>query len=134
MGFGRAARSAWSHLPDDVRQQIEAYVAGVNAFIGTHRGRRLPPEFTLLGFEPEPFTGADVLVWVKMMAWDLSGNYTLELMRHDIAARVGEERMAELLPPYPVNGLNIVAAPPSSAGEALREGEGKVRPLKPARR
>ena len=37
VGFGRAARSAWSHLPDDVRQQIEAYVAGVNAFIGTHR-------------------------------------------------------------------------------------------------
>ena len=71
VGFGRAARSAWSRLPNDQRRQIEAYVAGVNAFIGTHHGRLLPPEFTLLRFEPEPFTGVDVLVWVKMMAWDL---------------------------------------------------------------
>src|SRR5262245_33310237 len=109
VGFGRAARSAWDRLPDDARQQINAYCAGVNAFINSHHGRLLPPEFTLLRFEPEPFTGPDVLVWVKMMAWDLSANYTLELMRHDIAAKVGFERMADLLPPYPVNGLSIVA-------------------------
>src|SRR5580765_2296691 len=108
VGFGRAARSAWDHLPDDARQQINAYCAGVNAFISAHHGRLLPPEFTLLRFEPEPFTGPDVLVWVKMMAWDLSANYTLELMRHDIAAKVGADRMAELLPPYPVDGLTIV--------------------------
>src|SRR5262245_56058363 len=108
VGFGRAARSAWDRLPDDARQQINAYCAGVNAFINSHHGRLLPPEFTLLRFEPEPFTGPDVLVWVKMMAWDLSANYTLELMRHDIAAKVGADRMADLLPPYPVNGLSIV--------------------------
>ena len=118
VGFGRAARSAWDHLPDDARQQINAYCAGVNAFISTHHGRLLPPEFTLLRFEPEPFTGPDVLVWVKMMAWDLSANYTLELMRHDLAAKVGAERMADLLPPYPVNGLSIVG--PSTTSEAVR--------------
>src|SRR5262245_52107081 len=104
VGFGRAARSAWERLPAEVKTQVDAYVAGVNAFIQTHRGRRLPPEFTLLRFEPEPFTGADVLVWVKMMAWDLSANYSYELMRHDLAARVGAARMAELLPPYPIDG------------------------------
>src|SRR6185369_7487271 len=92
VGFGRAARSAWESLPPEAREQIDAYVHGVNAFIGSHHGRLLPPEFSLLRFEPEPFTGVDVLVWVKMMAWDLSGNYSLELMRHDIAARVGLDR------------------------------------------
>ena len=107
--------------PEDARQQIDAYVAGVNAFITTHHGRLLPPEFTLLRFEPEPFTGPDVLVWVKMMAWDLSANYTLELMRHDIAAKVGAERMAELLPPYPRRRLEhrrrvARAGPGASAG------------------
>ena len=29
----------------------------------------------------------DVVVWVKMMAWDLSGNYSFELLRHDLVAR-----------------------------------------------
>jgi penicillin amidase len=118
VGFGRAARAAWDRLPADARQQIDAYCAGVNAFIATHHGRLLPPEFTLLRFEPEPFTGPDVLVWVKMMAWDLSANYTLELMRHDIAAKVGPARMADLLPPYPAGGLNIVGG--SDAGSSER--------------
>ncbi|MDR1989613.1 MAG: penicillin acylase family protein [Acidobacteriaceae bacterium] len=111
VGFGRAANSAWTKLPQDVRDEIDAYLRGVNTFITRNHGRFLPPEFTLLRFEPEPFTGPDVLVWVKMMAWDLSGNYSLELMRHDILAAVGEERMADLLPPYPADGLNIVQTP-----------------------
>jgi penicillin amidase len=115
VGFGRAAHTAWAHLPDKARSEIEAYVAGVNAFIDTHRGRGLPPEFTLLRFAPEPFTGADVLAWVKMMAWDLSANYSVEMMRHDIEARVGHDRAAELLPPYPEQGLSIVGG----IGEAI---------------
>ena len=85
----------------DARRDVDAYVAGVNAFIADHHGRALPPEFTLLRFEPEPWTGADVLVWVKMMAWDLSANYSSELLQHDLLERVGPERTAQLLPPYP---------------------------------
>lgn len=115
VGFGRAAHSAWATLPEEIRAQVNAYLAGVNAFISSHHGRLLPPEFSLLRFEPEPFTGPDVLVWVKMMAWDLSANYSLELMRHDLAAAVGAERMAELLPPYPVDGLSIVKSAPETA-------------------
>ena len=84
VGFGRAARAAWASTPDWAKQQINAYVAGVNAFISTHHGAALPPEFTLLRFEPEPWTGVDVVVWVKMMAWDLSANYSFELLRHDL--------------------------------------------------
>lgn len=108
VGFGRAARAAWAGLPAPAKDLVSAYLAGVNAFIAAHHGSALPPEFTLLRFEPEPFTGPDVLVWVKMMAWDLSGNYTYELLRHDLIGRVGNERAAELMPPYPKNGLSIL--------------------------
>jgi penicillin G amidase len=119
VGFGRAARAAWATTPDWAKQQVNAYVAGVNAFISTHHGAKLPPEFSLLRFEPEPWSGVDVIVWVKMMAWDLSGNYSFELLRHDLLATVGEERMRQLMPPYPENGLNIITA----AGGADRSGE-----------
>jgi penicillin amidase len=108
VGFGRAARAAWDRLPGMAREQVNAYVAGVNAFIASHTGSALPPEFTLLRFAPEPFTGPDVIVWVKMMAWDLSANYTFELLRHDLAARVGSERASQLMPPYPTHGLTIL--------------------------
>jgi penicillin amidase len=110
VGFGRAARSAWDRLPDDARRQIEAYIAGVNAFLAANPP--LPPEFALLGFRPAPWTGADVLVWVKMMAWDLSANYSHELLRRDLLARVGPERTAELLPKYPDDALSIIEAGP----------------------
>src|SRR5262249_15832536 len=82
VGFGRAANDAWRALPDWAKRDIESYVAGVNAFIATHQGRSLPPEFTLLGSRPEPWTGPDVAVWAKLIAWDLSGNYSYELLRH----------------------------------------------------
>src|SRR5499426_4785329 len=108
VGFGRAARAAWEATPDWAKQQIDAYVAGVNAYISSHHGTSLPPEFLLLRFEPEPFTGADVLAWVKMMAWDLSANYAFELLRNDLAHAVGHERAAQLMPPYPADGLSIL--------------------------
>src|SRR5690349_10911570 len=108
VGFGRAARSAWNNLPQWAKDQVNAYVAGVNAFIATHHGSALPPEFTLLRFAPEPWTGADVLVWIKMMAWDLSANFSFELLRNDLVRTVGMERMQQLMPPYPAGGLSIV--------------------------
>ena len=116
VGFGRAAKTAWASTPDWAKQQIDAYVAGVNAFLSTHHGSALPPEFTLLRFEPEPWSGVDVIVWVKMMAWDLSANYSFELLRHDLVNAVGPERMAQLMPPYAANGLSIVPDEPGESG------------------
>ncbi len=130
VGFGRAARSAWASTPGWAKQQIDAYVAGINAFLATHHGSALPPEFTLLRFEPEPWTGADVIVWVKMMAWDLSANYSFELLRHDLAGKVGAERMAQLMPPYATNGLSIVADQPDgeSTGSSASHRMGRLGP------
>src|SRR5262249_7771447 len=59
---------------------------------------------------------------VKMMAWDLSANYSFELMRHDMLAAVGPERTAELLPPYPRDGLTIVPKTLTDEGESSNVG------------
>ena len=48
-----------------------------------------------------------------MMAWDLSANYSFELLRHDLVRAVGPERMAQLMPPYAVDGLSIVPDRPA---------------------
>src|SRR6266446_7683098 len=44
VGFGRAAKAAWASTPEWAKQQISAYLAGVNTFLATHHGRALPPE------------------------------------------------------------------------------------------
>jgi penicillin amidase len=118
VGFGRAAKAAWERMPEWAREQVNAYTAGVNAFISSHHGAALPPEFSLLRFEPEPFTGADVTVWVKMMAWDLSANYSFELLRDDLTRAVGEQRMNQLMPAYAVNGLSITGEQNPGADES----------------
>lgn len=107
LGVNRAAQSAWENLPAESREQTEAYIAGINASIAASQGN-LPPEFLLVGAKPEPWTGPDVLVWQKMMAWDLSGNYGTELMRSDLARKVGLDRADQLLPGYPEDGPVIV--------------------------
>ena len=119
VGFGRAAKETWERLPPWAQQQVNAYVAGINAFVSSHHGGALPPEFTLLRFEPEPWTGPDVAVWVKMMAWDLSANYSFELLRNDLVRTVGIDRMKQLMPLYDPNGLSIV-------GEAEEDGLSKA--------
>jgi penicillin G amidase len=125
LGTGRAARSAWDFLPDETKTSVNAYVAGVNAFIATHHGSQLPLEFTLLRFEPEPWTGPDVLAWVKMMAWDLSKNYSFELLRHDLTALLGHDRAAALFPPYREKALTILGeadvSPPSNKLSSTEE-------------
>jgi penicillin amidase len=110
VGFARAARADWESLPEWAKDQVIAYTNGINAFIATHHGSALPPEFTLLRFEPEPFTGADVIVWGKMMAWDLSANYSFELLRRDLVEAVGADRMHALMPLRARDPLTILNA------------------------
>ena len=41
------------------------------------------------------------VAWLLVMSWDLSSNWRTELARLRMTAKVGPQRAAELLPPYP---------------------------------
>lgn len=100
LGLGRAAAQAVEALSPQGRGLLGAYAAGINAVIAERGRHRLPIEFTLLGVTPEPFTPADVLLWSKVMALNLSTNYRDELLRARIAARVGLDGAGALMPAY----------------------------------
>ncbi len=117
MGYTRVAQANWDVLSPAAQALLDAYAAGVNAWIG--QGHRLPPEFLLLRFAPEPWTPLDSLVWVKMMQWDLGGDYGLELVRAQLTQALGPARAAQILPAYPADALNIL---PDDALEALEAG------------
>lgn len=109
LGFGRIARREVELLDDETRAIITAYVRGVNACLEASRGR-LPLEFRILGFQPRPWELADILVWPKIMALTLSGNWTSELFNSKIIAAVGAERAAAIAPRYP--GAAVVSVAP----------------------
>lgn len=112
VGIYRAAVKAWETFPADSKLAVSAYVAGINAFINSHTGGRLPPEFTLLGFAPEPWSGPDVLAWVKLLAWNLDSlSYSTELLAGDLIRRVGQARAQQLMPDYPTEAPLIIPAP-----------------------
>ena len=79
LGLRRSAAHAEAALDTDTRTMLEAYAAGVNAWI-TARGRFAAAEFLLLG-APRPWTVTDSLLWAKTMGLYLSANWRTELAR-----------------------------------------------------
>ncbi|MCW5751550.1 MAG: penicillin acylase family protein [Alphaproteobacteria bacterium] len=100
LGIRRVAEATFANLNAETRAALEAYAAGVNAYLAARSGP-LPIEFLLTGVRPEPWTPADSIGWVKMMAWDLSGNWTREVLRARLVQRLNVQQVSEFLPPYP---------------------------------
>ncbi|MFY9315039.1 MAG: penicillin acylase family protein [Burkholderiales bacterium] len=107
LGVRRAAEANLKTLDAETRRLLESYAAGVNAFIAD--GPVLPPEFWLTGVRPEPWTPADSVAWVKMMAWDLGGNWRSEILRMRLSRTLSLARIHELLPPYPGEPVPVIA-------------------------
>lgn len=107
-----AAELAAASLSPATRRYLDEYVGGVNAAIATWEGF-LPPEFVILGVEPEPFTVVDVLAIEKIMSWDLA-EYGLTMNLLDAARTLGVDRLDEVRPRYPTWGGTIIPGEPDS--------------------
>lgn len=147
--WGLAERSLASATPEE-RRILEAYAAGVNAKITAWSGA-WPPEFRLLGIEPEPWTPAASLAVGRLMALDLA-TWKSELGRFRAASLVPDGTFRELVPPYPDWGPTISADPqgmpeslaltaagervamPAPAAAGHESGSGRTRALAATRR
>jgi penicillin amidase len=111
LGLRRVAEANLRGYDAETRRLLDAYAAGVNAFLADRPV--LPPEFWLLGLvgdtRPEPWTPVDSIVWTKVMAWDLAANWRSELLRMRLARTLPLERIHELLPPYPGDAAPRIA-------------------------
>ena len=101
-GFYRTAKAQYAHLSPTVRSVLDAYAAGVNAWIATRSGA-LPPEYAVLRVGVEAWKPADTLVWGKIMDWQLAANFRGELLRARLLQHVTPAELAVLYPPYPAN-------------------------------
>jgi penicillin G amidase len=107
LGFERAAKASLAHLRPDTVALLEAYAAGVNAWLATRTGP-LPLEFLVLDYEPEPWEPSDSLVWMRVLALDLSGNWRDELLRARLARRLSEDQIADLWPESAAAPITLV--------------------------
>jgi penicillin amidase len=110
LGLRRAAAADEAALSDESRSVLEAYAAGVNAFLEARSGR-WSVEFNLLRLKPEPWQSVDSLCWLKVMAWNMGCNWETEWIRARLADRLGPDLAADLEPPYPADNPPIVQGP-----------------------
>jgi len=94
-GFGRAAERDVALLDAEARGASEAYARGVNHFIEQHQ-KRLPLEFSLLNYKPQPWQVSDSLVIAAYMYQTLTDTWEEELNRAKVTERVGADRAKDL--------------------------------------
>ena len=97
-GLARLAEGDVAAQTPETRALLDAYAAGVNAWIAA-RGRFAALEFTVLG-PPEPWKPSDSLLWGRTMGLWLSGNYRTELARLALLERFPRQTLESLWPPH----------------------------------
>ena len=102
--FRNTARRIYANLPAEDRARLDDYARGVNLFIAQHLdskdGASLPPEFRLLRYRPQPWSGVDSVSIGMMMVDMLDTHWYAKLSREVVAARLRNPKLESDL--YPV--------------------------------
>lgn len=78
---------------------IDAYVAGVNAYIASLDPPDYPIEFKLLGYRPEPWSTQKTLLEGGLIAWSLMGDF-YDLQYNLLVQKFGAVEAQQLFPDY----------------------------------
>lgn len=97
--FRNVAHRIYSHLKPEDRARLEAYARGVNVYIAQHQDS-LPPEFRLLHYKPQPWSGVDSISIGMMMVDMLDTHWYSKLARERIAAKLNNPKLESDL--YPI--------------------------------
>ena len=101
-----AARRELDDMAETERTLLEAYAEGVNARIASWRGP-WPPEFLILGIEPQPWSAQATVSIGRIMSLDLS-DWREELDRMTALATLDADHRRALGAGYPAWGPTIL--------------------------
>jgi penicillin amidase len=87
---------------------ITAYAEGVNRYISSLTDARLPLEYKLLNYRPEPWSAYKTVLLLKYMADMLVGDKDLEFT--DLRQLIGAEWMEKLFPDFPLDNDPVIEA------------------------
>jgi penicillin amidase len=93
------SRLVLSQTEEPIIEAVSAFADGVNQFIDSHL-KRLPPEFSLLGYVPERWTPEHSLNLIGYMAKDLAYALGSDLLLYRVGRKLplAEGRYKELIP------------------------------------
>jgi penicillin G amidase len=88
----------------EILQALRDFSEGVNLYINNYP---LPPEFKILGYEPEPWKPEHSLNLIGYMSWDLTSGWDTELLLHKIRQVVKKEHFNYLIPGFDNHDTDI---------------------------
>jgi penicillin amidase len=106
LGFAEAARLEVPKLARETRAALEAYAAGVNAWLAEIAANRAARPFELrwLALEPEPWTPEDTLAIARLRAWNLGRSLSASLLLDRLVAELGGVPSRDFFPVRPSDG------------------------------
>jgi len=93
----RVAEQVYVEMPASDKSAMQAYARGVNAYIESHRGR-YGIEFTLIGYDPRPWSVVDSLLCGLYMFRNLTSDWKNKLVKEQML-RGGEPDKVNFLFP-----------------------------------
>jgi penicillin amidase len=110
MGMVFAAENALTAMEKDPQtiSAIDAYTAGVNAYISSLKTSDLPIEYKLLGYQPEKWTNLKSALFTKQMTQTLAG-YDRDFEFTNALKLLGEENFRILYPSIPDSLYPVIA-------------------------
>ena len=109
-GMGRTARLDYEASSEDARAMVDAYTAGVNAFLTCTKS--LPVEYALLGTTPEDWENWHCLAVYKIRN-TLLGTFEPKLLRTRLLQEEGgPEALARIVKGYPAG--HLITVPPGA--------------------
>lgn len=82
----------------ETKSVTDAYTAGVNAYISSLKENELPFEYKLLDYKPELWTNMKTALFLKFMAFDLTGQGDDDLWMTNTRNYLGYETFKKLFP------------------------------------
>ncbi len=101
--IGRIATAHERTMNEQDKAHIAAYARGVNHYIRMHRGK-LPMEFTLLGYDPAPWTIRDTILAGLEMYRSLTSTSKHEIQKQLLLTTAPNRQLVELLYPPRTGG------------------------------
>lgn len=90
-----------------VLEYMQSSADGVNAYIGD-AGKKLPLEFRILGYKPDPWKLEDMANIIGYMGWDLAGgNLSTDIFNYKLISKMGADKAAELIPDWKADTTSV---------------------------
>jgi penicillin amidase len=80
-----------------ILEALKNFADGVNQYIETHQNK-LPPEFVILGYKPEPWEIEHSVNMVGYMGWDLRHGWSEDLLLTGLAAKLDSAHFCTIVP------------------------------------